>query len=312
VLRLSNGIDSVGLGTAAQIGPPERKELQPEDSLETLDVYLDAEPEPVHVPLARAQQWLRLSASGDAAATFLFYDGDQAPAVAGHRVIDLSEGAGRAYIDLRALLETRWAERQSGAQAQQRMTMATQAARERLGAASIAQLLAVFPQPTLFARLVLHEPGLPAPATQAQIAAAEHRMRRPLPADLAEFYRLHDGLRMPLLLPLERVEAVGGAASEPSIKAALDEQEQYPFTTFDAALHETGKLRLTASDVEACLVFGGLLHEGRRSITTALWCPPHAESPERWIMLRTRAVYPTFRAWLLDQAALKDAFDGQI
>ena len=310
VLRARNGIQAIGLGSAAQVGPAERAQLQAGAESDVLELWAEGLGQSEHVPLDRAQRWVRLSvANPDEGDAQLYYDDADAPVVPGHRLIELSEGEGRAYPGLRALLEERWIGRQQASRMAQRVETATQAARERLRDASTDQLLAQFPQPALFTRLLLKTPTAAAGATAAQITAAEQRLGRALPPDLAALYRVHDGMHQPSLLPLAQLQRVAyDAKLEKSLAPWL---ESTHFTRFDAAWHASPDAELKAADLDACIAFGAPW-SGSQAVqigATDYWCAQRDATPERWISLRTHAIYPSLHAWLLDQAARRAALE---
>jgi Zn-dependent protease/cell wall assembly regulator SMI1 len=307
VLRVRNGIEAIGLGPAAQIGPAELTQLKAGVESDTLEVWFDGAPKSQTVPFERAQRWVRLNVvDPDEGESQLYYDDADAPVVPGHRLIVLSEGEGRAYSGLRALLEESWTGNQEALRMSQRVDSAAGAARERLRDASTEQLLAQFPQPPLLTRLLVSTPAAAPPANPAQIAAAERRLGSALPPELVELYRLHDGMRRPPLLPLAQLQRF--TYDDEAAKLLAPWMERLHFTRFDAAWHATPDVPVKVADLDGCLAFGAPWSPSstpEHVTATDYWCA----SPERWISLRSHGIYPSLHAWLVDQAARQAALE---
>ena len=115
-------------------------------------------------------------------------------------------------------------------------------------------------------------------ADEAQIAAVATRFDAPLPDDLAEIYRQHDGIPVLQMLPLDHWQAV--TALKPDIGAAL--RARYTALRAGAA----------ADAVDACVVIAGY-HDTQLRTASLLWCPRNPPE-QRYLDLVQGRDWPAF------------------
>jgi cell wall assembly regulator SMI1 len=307
----ADGIDPSGIAPIGQLRRADAAGLADAAYDGTLHVA-DARGATFEVPLARVARWLRLG--GDEATPQVYYDPDTTPALPGLRVVEFDDGEVSARPDLRALFAAQWVAQQQIAQAQRQNEAEQAAARTALRDLPLAALLDEIPQPTLVARVLFHQDGLPGRADAASIDAASRRIGAPLPDDLLELYRRHDGLPPLGLFQvewLERVEAPNPVRGKVELDRTLFDRD---FAVRDEFGGDAGRVRLDAASLGRCVVAGGYLRRdvaGRGAyVPRILWCPGDTPQPARWIELPSARIYPTFRAWLLDKAATMRASRG--
>lgn len=302
--RSANGLQSQGLAPVEQLARSQRAELEPLMHNDVVEVD-DADGTNAQVTLERAMRWIRLGEPGTAD-TQLFYDADAQPAVAGHRLISVDDDQVSAQQDLHAYLESNWVSQRMFAKMNELRDAQQAREREALRNASVAQLLAQFPQPSLVERLVLHRRGAPPPADARSIAAAEQRIGRPLPDDLLAVYRQRDGL-----LPyLHQVEWLDRTDAWPPARGTLDMPRQLAardFTLIDDTGAVTRMVRIDAATLASCVVLAATSYPAADGLhlasPRAWWCPAGDAQPERWVALQQLRVYSSFRVMLLDAAA---------
>lgn len=212
--------------------------------------------------------------------TVALYDSAEPPLHAGLRFYWLDSGGdSQAQPDLLSWLRDRWSGFQLMTERQRRIDEAQEHEQTILASWTPSQLLGAIERPAWWLRLV--SPGLDwRDATdEAQIEAAAVRFGAPLPGDLAEVYRQHDGMPVLQMLPLEHWQAV--AALKPDIATALRERYTAP------------RAGAVANDVDACVVIAGY-HDGTAlRMASLLWCPRHSPARRYLDLVRGRD-WPAF------------------
>jgi cell wall assembly regulator SMI1 len=204
-------------------------------------------------------------------ATVALYDTTGPPLQAGLRFYWLdSEGDSQAQPDLQSWLRGRW----SGFQLMNERQRRTEAAQEREQAAladwTVMQLLDAIERPAWWLRVI--SPGMKwrGAADETQIAAVATRFGAPLPEDLAEVYRQHDGMPVLHMLPLDQWQSV--TALKPDIAAAL------------RARHARLRAAAAADGIDACIVIAGYHDDAQLRTANLLWCPRNSP-PQRYLDL---------------------------
>ncbi len=213
-------------------------------------------------------------------ATVALYDTAEPPLHAGLRFYWLdSEGDSQVNADLPAWLRERW----SGFQLMTERLHRTEAAKERELAAladwTSSQLLGAIERPAWWMRVVT--PGLQwnGAADESQIAAVATRFGAPMPQDLADAYRQHDGMPVLQMLPLEHWQAV--TALKPEIAAALRTR------------HSALRAGAAPEAVDACVAIAGYHDDTQLRTASLLWCPRNAPE-QRYVDLVNGQDWPAY------------------
>jgi Zn-dependent protease/cell wall assembly regulator SMI1 len=211
----------------------------------------------------------------------LLYDVAEPPAQAGLRLYRIdSDGDDAAAAGLVAWLRSRWIEAASASASMRRRNEIREREIVALAGWSTSQLLGEFEPPSFWLRLISPELAWRGPADEADIAGIAARFGAPLPDDLAELYRRHDGMSTLALLPLSRWQSVPMLPAD--AKTLLREQHGAVFPDADIA------------SIADCIAIGGHSVDsaggddaGRGSLryVSLLWCP-QAPGERRYVDLR--------------------------
>ncbi|WP_313915062.1 site-2 protease family protein [Tahibacter sp.] len=261
--RAADGATALGLYPLAR--------LQPASAAADLDLasfayegtiaFLRPGTTPDHVTLTPAQlgTFLLLGHDRDLA-TVALYDTAEPPLHAGLRYYWLdSEGEAQAQPDLPSWLRERWSGVQLMTERLRRFEAAQKSEEAALAAWTPLQLLDAIERPAWWIGLI--SPGMKwrGAADEAQIGAVATRFGAPLPEDVAEVYRQHDGMPVLQMLPLEQWQAV--TALKPDIADAL------------RARHAALRAGTASVDVDACVVIAGYHDDAQLRTASLLWCP---------------------------------------
>ncbi len=304
IYQVTDGIDEVALAPLKDLRRATRDDLSGVASNGTVTIHL-VDGSPVHVPLQRAVQWIRLSGKDQEDQMVVYYDDGTPPAVPENRVIEFDpESDGIAHADLRSLLESAWVSRREEALMKHRSEAAQHKARVQLRNASLVQLLDEFPQPNLLTRLLAHGSAWPGPATAAALAAVRQRLGVALPSDLVALYRQHDGWPPMQILP---VAALDRGDLQPDGDGLPNNGQPMELEKIDVNGDRAGTLRTDAQTLRHCIVIAALRMPPSTQIPTAWWCPAAGNTPEQWISRYPPRAYPSFHLLLLDASARRRA-----
>jgi Zn-dependent protease len=223
---------------------------------------------------------------------------------------ELRDALGDDYVedDPEFDLRAQWVAQQEGERAERELEERRARAFSELAAADTATQVASFERPAWWMRLFLSVPDWPPGAADADIAAAEQRLDEDLPAELREFYRLHDGFPMLQLGPVAELRAV----PEPHADVAEDAITalETPFAVIDHDGDRGIALRLGPDDLRAChAISPALSPDVARYMAwpSLLWCPRLESASASIVSTDTRRAYRDFAVYLRDRAAQQRA-----
>lgn len=264
--RATDGAAPLGLYPLARVQPAAEAAGLDLDSYayEGTIAFLRAGTKPEYLTLTPSQlrAFLLLGHDSDLA-TVALYDTAEPPLHAGLRFYWLdSEGDSQVNVDLPSWLRERW----SGFQLMTERLRRTEGAQERELAAladwTTPQLLGEIERPAWWMRVINRGTTWNGAADEAQISAVATRFGAPMPQDLADVYRQHDGMPVLQMLPLEQWQAV--TALKPDIADAL------------RARHTALRAGTAPVDVDACVVIAGYHDDAQLRTASLLWCPRNA------------------------------------
>lgn len=323
VYRESDGLKEFGLVPLARLQWLDTARLAPLLDDGQLDV-MKARPgggDTVRLSPDRIRRWLRIGGEDDGADGW-YYDLASAPAIPGHRVVQIADSVALAHSDLASALREEWVTRRALEQGLAETDAQAAQLRAQLEHADLDALLAAFPEPGWIARWAFHAPSWPAPADDAGIAEAGRRLGVELPGDLVALYRQHDGFPPLQMLPVSATLRVRDwlAVGSPSrdtwnevLKSGADiptRAGQRPRTTWSAA------------EVEDCVVIGAYAQASppavdaaaagavERGLPILLWCPVTADRPTRVVDVRRSMEFPDFHSAMVDFAAVRRVAGG--
>lgn len=245
---------------------------------------------PISATPAELQRMLLLGRDTDLG-TVLLYDIAPQPQQTGVRYYYLdSEGSNEAGADLMSALRRRWSANETYVLQLQRSER-TQAREQTVVAGwTPSQLLDALERPVWWMRLINPQLAWPGPADADAVAAVAQRFGAPLPADLAEIYRRHDGIPALHLLPLADWQPMGELRGAPA----------------DTATAQVSNLPgIDAASLHDCIVIAGLRQPELLS-ANLLWCPRHAPSQQYVDLWRSRS-WSTYTELLRTHVALTRA-----
>ncbi|MDJ0938820.1 MAG: site-2 protease family protein [Woeseiaceae bacterium] len=285
---MTDGLDELGLGGVDGLRRADLETIENEDGV--YNAYdgefhfwsgdMDSET----APIAAAANWWYLGAAMEVYTSQIYIDPGAAPGKP--RIFDLSDGS--VHSSFRGLIEQAWVDWQSDDiydELNARMTASLRADLEHL---SVSELVDELPKPSLIERWVYGSAGMPEPASDAAIRAAEARIGRPLPDDHREVLGLHNGLPIMTLLPVEEIRSVREAA--PQNLEVPGEEENLRYS-------------LTRDELDACWVIAGngftLPDEPEQFYAMSLWCP-HLGDDRQYLDPNSAAFSASFADVLLD------------
>ncbi len=237
---------------------------------------------------------------GQSSESVTLYDAGEPPLRAGLRLYSLDiEGGGFAWSGVVPWLRSRWVQSAQIADSAARMDAARERERQAVADWSAARLIEDVGKPSLTQWLLSSRARWGEPAADADLAAVATRFGAPLPDDLAEVYRRHDGIAMLMLLPLAQWQPVSRLDAE----AARFARER-------AAVVSPG---IDAAAFDACIAIGGVhleaptdLSPGGLGVANLFWCP-QAAPERRYLDLQGNRTWRSYTERLRDHVAQRRA-----
>jgi cell wall assembly regulator SMI1/Zn-dependent protease len=208
--RRHDGLPALGIGPVADLAPAGAKVDEWFDLLEASEYPVD-----IHVPGAEQpgsammkaavlRDWLLVG--GDEESLLLF---NPDPAGQPAQWVNLWAESPSGYRSLHEWLQDAWVSSQQQQSYLLEMQQRQQRAYARFASADWETVLdALQPETPILMRLIADAPDLPGPATTEDLAAAEQRLGRVLPADYRELLLRHDGHPMLGLDPVAQVHVL--------------------------------------------------------------------------------------------------------